>query len=165
MLAEGLPRLAVQLRSMFPDACVLLDKWLDQALDKGHDTGLRILRSTFPNHPGREIVSRSFELPEGQGQFQFFESSLVLNYSCLQQISDDDFNRLIAAENLGLRGTTILALDIGASAKRGVVLRAGFIGQKGRTIDETENLAIDILTLLRFAQASGRSYKTQLSGR
>ncbi len=133
MLAEAFPRLAIRLRSTFPDAEIELK-----------ESTLRIRFSAFP---AWEVEVKATPCHD---QFQVFESKIVLRYECLKDIPDTDFYRLISAENLGLRGVSILVDPAGGH--HGLALRSSFIGQKGRTRDEGENLAIDVLSLLRFAR-------------
>jgi hypothetical protein len=150
MLSEAMPRLAVRLRSIFPDA---------KLSHISNRDGAGKLYVSFQNHPEWIVETASLSLEQQGGQFQFFESSLTLQYASLQSMSEDDFHRFIAAENLGLRGVTVLSGESpagGASpvihGQRTLVIRAGFVGQKGRTTDESENLAIDILSIVRFAR-------------
>lgn len=135
MLAEAFPRLAIRLRSTFPDAQIKLAN------------NASTLRVSFPAFPAWEVEVSGTPCHE---QFQVLQSSLVIQYECLQKISEDDFNRLICAENLGLRGATLIADK--RHGPRAIQLRSTFIAQKGRTRDEAENLAIDVLSLLRFAR-------------
>ena len=141
MLAEAFPRLAIRLRSTFPDARISISK--------------EVLRVNFPAFPAWEVEVKAAPSPSSvQGvesdQYQIIQSKITLTYDCLKKVSDIDFHRLIAAENLGLRGATLVPeTDWG---NRAISLRSSFIGQKGRTRDEAENLAIDTLSLLRFAR-------------
>lgn len=133
MLAEAFPRLAIRMRSTFPDAEIELKE--------------SKLRVRFPTFPAWDVEVSASPCHE---QFQVFESKIVLRYECLQDIPENDFYRLIAAENLGLRGVSILLDPSGGH--RGIAIRTSFLGQKGRTRDEGENLAINVLSLLRFAR-------------
>lgn len=133
MLSEAFPRLAVRLRSTFPDAKISLTK--------------EILRVRLPAFPAWEVEVAATPCHE---QFQVIQSKITLTYDCLRNISDSDFNRFISAENLGLRGVTLIAEN--DWGRRAISIRTSFVGQKGRTRDEAENLAIDVLSLLRFAR-------------
>lgn len=133
MLAEAFPRLAIRLRSTFPDAEIALK-----------DDGLSV---KFPTFPSWEVKVQATPVHD---QFQIFESKIILRYECLQDVPEEDFFRLISAENLGLRGATIVCDEAGG--RRGLAIRSTFVGQKGRTRDEAESLAIDVLSLLRFAR-------------
>ncbi len=135
MLTEAFPRLAVRLRAIFPDAIINLE-----------DSASR-LAVGFANFPRWRVEVSSVPL---NSQFQILESAIYLRYDCLQNISQEDLTRLIAGENLGLRGAT-LTLDP-QRGDRTIKIRSSFIAQKGRTVDEAENLAIDTLSLLRFAR-------------
>jgi hypothetical protein len=135
MVLEGFPRLAVRLRSTFPEAEITLIQ-----------NGTR-LNLSFANFPNWEVQVKS---TAGRERFPIVETSISLHYDCLQNIPDQDFHRLLAAENLGLRGATVLAEE--KSGHRDIRVRSTFVGQKGRTIDEAENLAIDVLSLLRYAR-------------
>lgn len=133
MLSEAFPRLAVRLRSVFPDSKI--------------EVSQERLRVMLPAFPTWEVYVIALPCHE---QFQYIESNLTLTFDCLRNVSNQDLNRFIAAENLGLRGVTLTAERV--RTRPGVNIRASFIGQKGRTVDEAENLAIDILSLLRFAR-------------
>lgn len=135
MLVEAFPRLAICLRSTFPDADVQLA------------SDAKSLVIGFPTSPAWEVKVSGTACRE---QFLCIETSIALQYDCLRRVPEDDFNRFIAAENLGLRGTTILVDD--SRGPRTLRLRSTFIGLKGRTNDEAENLAIDVISLLRFAR-------------
>ena len=136
MVIEGFPRLAIRLRSTFPEAEITLSQ-----------NGTRMCLS-FANFPNWEVQVKS--MPGNQGRFPIVETSISLHYDCLQNIPEKDFFRLLAAENLGLRGATVLADD--KQGQRDIRVRSTFIGQKGRSLDEAENLAIDVLSLLRYAK-------------
>lgn len=142
MLVEAIPRLVVRLRSSFPEARVAIQ----------HNDDTPTLSVSFPNHPTWKVETkgRFLEDPISKGEFQFFESTLLLSYDCLQAIPEEDYLRFIASENLGLRGVTLIPEREGT--RRLIRVRAGFVGQKGRTRDEGENLLIDILSLIRFAR-------------
>ena len=135
MLAEAFPRLAIRLRSTFPDAQVLLAD------------GATKMRVSFPAFPAWEVEVTGSPCHE---QFQILQTSISMRYECMQNVSDADFHRLLSAENLGLRGATLIADT--AHGRRTIQLRSSFMGQKGRTRDEAENMAIDVLSLLRFAR-------------
>lgn len=136
MLAEAFPRLAVRLHSTFPDATVSLAE------------KAQAINVSFTSFPDWEVHVKALDTYDEQ--FQVFESSITLRYECLQTVSADDFHRFLAAENLGLRGASILAQNF--AGKRILRIRSTFLGQKGRTRDEAENLAIDTLSLFRFAR-------------
>lgn len=145
MLPELFLRLAVRLRSSFPDGKIELT-----------DHGLLV---SFPACPNWEVeVSTK---PQSE-QFQIVESVIRVRYECLQDIPEGDFARLLAAENLGLRGATLVADE--THGKHAIAIRSTFVGQKGRTRDEAENLAIDTLSLLRFARLfEDRVLKSQVN--
>lgn len=145
MLAEAIPRLVVRLRSAFPEARVdLRSSGMDQS----------ILCVSFPNHPTWKVETKGKFFGGLKNEFQLFESTLLLKYDCLQQIPEEDYQRFIASENFGLRGVTLVPeRDPGRDGSQRLIrVRAAFVGQKGRTRDEGENLLIDILSLLRFAR-------------
>jgi len=144
MFVEAFPRLAVRLRSTFPDAQVSM-------IGKGSE-----LRVRFPEFPEWEAEVIALPLHE---HFQIFETSILLRYNCMLSASDEDFRRILAAENLGLRGAT-LTTDR-RFGPRAIRISSSFIGQKGRTRDEAENLAIDLMSLFRFARLfEGRIMKS-----
>lgn len=135
MFVEAFPRLAIRLRSTFPDANIQL---ADDA---------KSIVIGFPASPNWEVRVSGIACRE---HFLCIETSITLYYECLRRLPEEDFNRFIAAENLGLRGATILVED--SKGPRTLRLRATFIGQKGRSTDEAENIAIDVISLLRFAR-------------
>jgi hypothetical protein len=137
MALETFPRLAVRLRSSFPDQKISL-------LAKGE--GLRV---RFRNFPAWDVVvSMVSSVPPDN--FHTIVSSVSLRYECLKEIPEDEFLKFIAAENLGLRGVTLVADE--SEGQRVIVVRSTFLAQKGRTRDEAENLVIDILSLLRYCR-------------
>lgn len=141
MLTEALPRLVVRLQSAFPEAKVTL---------AGADDGTPVIRAMFPNHPNWRIECLGSPIAGAKDQFQFIESALFLHYDSLQKIREEDFLRLVASENFGLRGVSLIAES--KNGRRLIRVKTGFVGQKGRTRDEGENLTIDVLSLLRFAR-------------
>ncbi len=138
MLVEAFPRLAVRLQSIFPDAQVKLET---------DGTGLSVSLPTFPKW---EVLVRSREIAEGKDQFQIIESSVALCFESLNDIPEIEFLRLLAAENRDLRGVSVVHDP--EFGRRGLRVRTSFLGQKGRTRDEAENLAIDAISLLRFCR-------------
>lgn len=138
MSVEAIPRLAVTLRSTFPDARI--------ELKKGN-----VLTLVFPNHPAWdiEVAARPFMDPTG-GDFQILQSTVTLRFECLQQTNEHDFLKLLTCENFGLRGVSVLADREGG--QRVLRVRGSFLGSKGRTRDEAENAAIDVLSLIRYSR-------------
>lgn len=137
MMAEAIPRLAVAMSSVLSDAKVTV-------------IGKDSIEIRFNGVPALQVnVIRRVV----NNQFQIIESQVDLSPNCLSRLSLTELQRLAASENLGLRGVTVLPIhpDI-SSDKTGLRIRAGFVGQKGRTPDEIENLAIDILTVISFAR-------------
>lgn len=136
MLAEAFPRLAVRLRSTFPDARISVSS----------DS----MRVSFPAFPAWKVEVKASPCHE---QFQVIQSKITLTYDCLRNIPETDFYRLLAAENLGLRGVSLIP-DFAPNdwSQHAIGICTSFVGQKGRTRDEAENLAIDTLSLLRFAR-------------
>lgn len=68
----------------------------------------------------------------------------------LQSLDEDALLRLTANENLGLRGVSVVA-EIRES-KRILRLRSTYLTQAAASRDEDENMAIDLMTCLRYAQ-------------
>jgi len=86
-------------------------------------------------------------------RFQMIESQLDLAPLSIANLSRTDLARLAAIENLGMRGVSVLPIDGEQNNGRAALrIRSGFVGQKGRTVDEIENLAIDVLTTIAFAR-------------
>jgi len=137
MMAEAIPRLAVAMNSVLSDAKVSV-------------VGKETIEIRFNGLPALHVnVVRRIV----NNQFQIIESQVDLFPHCLSMLSLKELQRLAASENLGLRGVTVLPLHPDLSSnKAGLRVRAGFVGQKGRTPDEVENLAIDILTAIAFAR-------------
>ena len=138
MLSEAFPRLAVRLRSVFPQAILQLNS-------KEHRLTIR-----FPNFPKWEIVYRTHKISDGRAQFQLFEASAFLSFESISKISNEDFAEFLATENAGLRGVTLVADP--SSGRNGVRARTSFVGQKGRSRDEAESLAILAVSLLKYCQ-------------
>jgi hypothetical protein len=137
MAAGVLPRLAVRLRSAFPDAGLEVDR---ERLT---------LRLTSPSP--RTIDFSANPVPTaGHEPYQVIEASLRFRFDALDEIPEQDFLRLIAAENSGLRGVTVLSDEV--DGRRGIRVRASFLGVRGRTKDEAENALIDVLSLIRFSR-------------
>jgi hypothetical protein len=137
MALETFPRLAVRLRSSFPDQKISLEP-------KGE--GIRV---RFRNFPAWDVVV-SLARGASTDNFHTIVSSVSLRYDSLQDLPEEDFLKFIAAENLGLRGATLIADR--SDGQRLIRVRSTFLAQKGRTRDEAENLAIDILSLLRYCR-------------
>ena len=138
MLTEAFPRLAIRMRSIFPQAYIQLD---------AHQNRLAV---QFPNFPKWEVVYRSHQISEGREQFQLFEASSLLRFEPLEDISEDDFANFLATENAGLRGVTLVSDP--SAGHHGVRARTSFLGQKGRSRDEAETLAINAVSLLKYCQ-------------
>lgn len=133
MLVEAIPRLAAHLRTVIPEAQIELENQNHLVVSPSAFPEWRIQVSGKPVHD----------------EFQILQTSLDLEFESLSRITDSDFNRLIATENFGLRGVTLLK---GEGSPRRLRIRTGFLGQMGRTLDEMENTTIDILSTLRFAR-------------
>jgi hypothetical protein len=98
-----------------------------------------------------EVLSMPVEV-DGE-TFQAVQARMAIHFDCLDGVSDTDYNRLIASENMGLRGVTVLPSDRNVGREgRTVIVRSSFLGLKGRTQDEAENALIDILTMVRFSK-------------
>lgn len=137
MMDEAIPRLAVAMQSVLADAQiqVLGQHSLDIRFDGLPSWKIAVVRKMVNN------------------QHQIIESQIDLTPLCLASMLPAELQRLAAIENTGLRGVTVVPLEPGVSDYRGGLrVRAAFVGQKGRTTDEVENLAIDILTVLSFAR-------------
>lgn len=137
-MSEAIPRLAVRLRSAFPEAQI--------DLRSRFKMGLVLPQSQWDIEV--DAVPIQDERLQSQG-FQNFRTSLTLCLDCLQRIPELDFLHLIAAENEGLRGITLLAERSGPY--RTIRLQTGFFGRKGRTHDESESLTLDVLSVIGFA--------------
>jgi predicted nuclease with RNAse H fold len=86
-------------------------------------------------------------------QNQMIETQIDLMPLSLASMTPLELGRLATSENLGLRGVSVIPLNPEQNDDRGGLrVRASFVGQKGQTTDEVENLAIDILTVLAFAR-------------
>ena len=153
MLNEAIPRLVVHLRSMLPDAKIELligEHRPDRALEPLPSSSPFRLSLYLRNQPEWLVISETLPLSIAakHTDFQYLESSLLLKFPELDQLNNESFLKLLTFENLGLRGLTLVE---GKSARE-IVVRTGFVAQAGRTLDETENLAIDCLSLLRYAK-------------
>ncbi|MES2965145.1 MAG: hypothetical protein V4760_14765 [Bdellovibrionota bacterium] len=127
----------MRLRSAFPDA----------GLDVEQDR--LVLRLTTPSP--RTIEFSSTPVPTaGHEPYQVIQASLRFRFDALDEIPVQDFLRLIAAENAGLRGVTVVSDEI--EGRRAIRVRASFLGVRGRTKDEAENVLIDVLSLVRFSR-------------
>lgn len=137
MMEEALPRLADSMKSVLTDAHIQLIG--QDAIDIQFD-GLPSWKIAVV----RQLVNH---------QHQLIETQIDLMPLCLASMSYAELQRLAATENMGLRGVTVQALDpVIYDGRGGLRIRASFVGQKGRSTDEVENLAIDILTVLAFAR-------------
>ncbi len=137
MSAGVLPRLAVRLRSAFPDAGLEIER------------SRLTLRLTSPTPRTIEFTSSAVPTA-GHEPYQVIEASLRIRFDALDEVPDPDFMRLIAAENTGLRGVTVVSDEI--EGHRAIRIRASFLGIRGRTKDEAENVLIDVLSLIRFSR-------------
>jgi len=137
VMANAIPRLAVSMRSVLSDANV-------QVLKKDK------IEIRFDGLPAWKVnVARTLV----NHQFQMFSTAIDLSPTCLATMPLEELQRLATFENLGLRGATVLPIDPALNDGRGAIrIRASFIGQKGRSTDEVENLTIDILNVLAFAR-------------
>ncbi len=136
-MAEALPNLGTSLRTVLPDAQihVLQNDLLDIRFD-----GL----PAWKIHITKQMLN---------SQLQMFVTSIDLLPHCLASLSFGDLQRIAAIENLGLRGVSVFPLDPALHEGRGGLrIRASFVGQKGRSTDEVENLAFDIMNGLSFAR-------------
>lgn len=137
MAAGVLPRLAVRLRSAFPDAGLEVER---ERLT---------LRLTSPTPRTIEFASRPVPTAGGD-PYQVIEASLRFRFDALDEVPEQDFLRLIAAENSGLRGVTVVSDEV--DGHRAIRVRASFLGVRGRTKDEAENALIDVLSIIRFSR-------------
>lgn len=136
-MVEAIPRLAVAMQSVLIDAQIQV-------------IGHHKIEIRFDGLPSWQIAVQSHLM---NSQFQMIETLIDLKPLCIASMSRLELQRLAATENLGLRGVTILPVYPASSDERaGLRIRAAFMGQKGRTNDEIENLAIDIMTVLSFAR-------------
>lgn len=137
MMEETIPRLATAMQSVLADAQV-------------HVLGQQQIDIIFDGLPSWKIsVVRKLV----SNQYQMIETQIDLMPLCIASMSASELQRLAAIENIGLRGVTVLPLQSAMNDERaGLRVRAAFVGQKGQTTDEVENLAIDILTVLSFAR-------------
>lgn len=125
------------MRSAFPDAGLEVDR---ERLT---------LRLTTPSP--RTIEFSCSPVPTaGHEPYQVIEASLRIRFDALDEVPEQDFLRLISAENAGLRGVTVVSDDV--DGHRALRVRASFLGVRGRTKDEAENVLIDVLSLLRFSR-------------
>ncbi len=167
MLIEAIPRLVVHLRSMLPDAKIEILIGEHAAIrasePRPNPVPLR-MSMCMRNQPDWLVISEMLPLSPStrksafvaadqtsnhlESGIQYLDSSLLLKFRELEQISGDSFLKLLTFENLGLRGLTLIEGNLA----RDIIVRTGFVAQVGRTLDETENLAIDFLSLLRFAK-------------
>lgn len=137
MMEETIPHLATAMQSVLADARiqVLGQQQIDICFDGMPTWKISVVR---------RLVS---------SQFQMIETQVDLMPLCIASMSLTELQRLAATENIGLRGVTVLPLQPALNDDRaGLRLRASFVGQKGQTTDEVENLAIDIFTVLSFAR-------------
>jgi hypothetical protein len=130
----SLNKLASKVRSMFPGVTVT-------------SQGPRNLTLTFPVATSPDIEVSAHDV--GHGLYSI-ETSLILRPRSLKSIREQEFLRFLADENGGLRGVTILSH--GTPQSRALRIKSSFMSGKGRELDEVENLGIDVLSLLRFAQ-------------
>lgn len=137
IMEETIPRLAVAMQSALTDAQiqVLGTQQIDIRFDGLPAWKISVMRKLVNN------------------QHQMIETQIDLIPLFLASMSAVELQRLAAIENLGLRGVTVIPIVPDAENERGGLrIRAAFVGQKGRSTDEVENLAIDILTVLTFAR-------------
>jgi len=78
------------------------------------------------------------------------ETCIEVFPNALQSLDEDALLRLTANENLGLRGVSVVA-EI-RDSKRILRLRSTYLTQAAASRDEDENMAIDLMTCLRYAQ-------------
>lgn len=134
MMAEAIPRLAVAMRSVLADTKI-------QLISGG------LIEVRFNGLPAWhvDVTSRLVN-----NQQQLIETHVDVLPICLSSLTKTELARIAAMENLGLRGLSVLPIADGN--KHGFRVRGGFLGQKGRSADEVESLAIDILTTISFAR-------------
>ncbi len=140
-MSSGLiPRLVVRLRSAFPDATI-------------ECLGMERLKIALGPQAPHAIEVETSDTKLGGETFQVVQARMALRFECLEGVSDLDYNRLIASENFGLRGVSVLKTQNDAAVEgRTIIVRSSFLGLKGRTQDEAENALIDILSMVRFAR-------------
>ena len=137
LMEETIPRLAVAMQSALTDAQiqVLGSQQIDIRFDGLPAWKISVMRKLVNN------------------QHQMVETQIDLLPLCLASMSTVELQRLAALENVGLRGVSVVPIQPDPEDERGGLrIRAAFVGQKGRTTDEVENLATDILTVLTFAR-------------
>lgn len=135
-----IPRLVVRLRSAFPDASV-------------ECLGTERLRIVLGPQAPRVIEVHASPIDIGGEMFQAIQARMSLRFECLEDVSEVDYHRLVASENFGLRGVTVLSTEKELEVEgRSLVVRSSFVGLKGRTKDEAENALIDILSMVRFSR-------------
>lgn len=136
-LSEALPRLAASMKSVLADAQIqiLENRQIDIRFDGLPSWKINVTKQLLNN------------------QLQMFVSHVDLFPLSLASLSLSELQRLCAVENLGLRGVTVTPIDPGLHDGRGGLrVRASFVGQKGRSTDEIENLSVDIMNVLAFAR-------------
>ncbi|MES2857042.1 MAG: hypothetical protein V4692_14330, partial [Bdellovibrionota bacterium] len=135
-----IPRLVVRLRSAFPEATV-------------ECLGTERLQIVLGPQAPRAIEVTASPIEIGGETFQAVQARMTLRFECLEGVTEVDYHRLVASENFGLRGVTVLASPNQNSEEgRSLIVRSSFVGLKGRTQDEAENALIDILSMVRFAR-------------
>jgi hypothetical protein len=86
-------------------------------------------------------------------QLQLFVTQIDLFPHSLTGFQMEALTQIAASENCGLRGVSVYAIDPALrDGQGGLRVRASFVGQKGRSTDEIENLALDIMNVLAFAR-------------
>ena len=125
-------RLAVRLRSGFPEAVIQIE-----------DSHCLNLRASI----AQQHVLRVRANPTAQG-FHIIETTLDLKFDSLVGVGEFEILKLVAAENAGLRGATVIF----EPETRHLQVRCAFLGAQGRSKDEAENLMIDVLSILRFTR-------------
>lgn len=134
---QAIPILATAMQSVLADAQIQVveNQQIAIRFDGLPSWRIKVVRNVFSGHN------------------QMIETQIDLTPLCLASMTPLELGRLAASENLGLRGVTVLPLNpVEHDDRGGLRVRASFVGQKGRTTDEVENLAIDILTVLAFAR-------------
>lgn len=146
-LSEALPRLATALQSVLEDSQVQVinaDK-LSVRFDGMPNWKVDVSRHQF-------VQRKSSTAPIEQ--CQMVETSIDVKPLCIASLSKVELQRLAARENFGLRGVTVIPViaDNSNQGRSGLRVRAAFVAQTGASSDESENLAIDIITVLNFAR-------------
>ncbi len=103
------------------------------------------------NHGIPSWTARVSQRPSENNAHQILvETNIEVFPNAIQSLDQDSLLRLTANENLGLRGVSVVA-EIRES-QRILRLRSTYLTQVAASRDEEENMAIDLMTCLRYAQ-------------